>query len=97
MDETFDTIGAWAAHTFGCPLPELAAARANEEMAEMLKELALGFNDKADIEAADVVIVLSHYARSRGIDLQKLINEKMAVNRARDWAVSKHGIGYHKK
>lgn len=97
MDENCETIGIWAKHQFGVPKPELAAARANEEMAEMIKALAQGELEKADVEAADVVIVLCHYAAARGINLQEVINNKMAINRRREWGVSKYGIGYHKK
>lgn len=90
------TIGAWAQSTFGKPTPAVAAARANEEMAELLIALAKGDMDKADIEAADVVIVLCHYASSRGIDLWQIVSEKMEVNVARQWKVA-GGVGYHVK
>ena len=71
--ETQWTISAWATETFG-PASSHArvAARANEEMAELLR----GFTSSADIgklleEAADVVIVLYRLADRLGMDLDQ--------------------------
>lgn len=93
---TFEKIGHWAIQTFGEPKPMTAAARANEEMAELLMHVAKGEMGKASVEAADVVIVLCHLAASAGIDLQAVISEKMEINVARRWNVA-GGVGYHVK
>lgn len=50
---------------------------------------------KAGFELADVFIVLYGAAGFAGIDLQKAIDEKMAVNRARTWRTDEAGRGYH--
>lgn len=51
--------------------------------------------DKAIIEMADMVVVLSHMAASLGHDLQKAVDLKMRVNRARTWAITAEGTGTH--
>lgn len=61
--ETQKTITNWADETFG-PVNNnfRVAARANEEMAELLRALSVGDEEKAREEAADVVIVLARLA-----------------------------------
>ncbi len=70
--ETQESIAAWCEETFG-PAPSVAriAARANEEMAELLRHITSG-QDAEDIveEAADVVIVLYRVAHILGFHLQ---------------------------
>jgi hypothetical protein len=64
MNETQESISLWAEETFG-PVGSNArvAARANEEMAELLRALSTDdSNPKAAEEAADVVIVLCRLA-----------------------------------
>lgn len=96
-DETQDMISAWAEQTFG-PVGSNArvAARANEEMAELLRALtADDKHPKAAEEMADVVIVLMRLATRLGIDLLDEVDSKMRVNRARDWKRDGTGQGYH--
>ena len=66
--ETQETISAWAEETFGPAGSNLrVAARANEEMAELLRHLSSDpAHPKAPEEAADVVIVLSRLATRLG-------------------------------
>jgi NTP pyrophosphatase (non-canonical NTP hydrolase) len=97
MTENQKTVSKWAEETFG-PASSNArvAARANEEMAELLRCLT---NDdshpKAIEEAADVVIILYRLADRMGFDLMDEIDRKMEVNRARLWRLSPDGHGYH--
>lgn len=89
-------VARWADVTFG-PSPSNAriAARANEEMAELLRALTCDDNEpKAIEEAADVVIVLYRLVERMGGDLMQAIDAKMAVNRDRKWLVS-GGHGQH--
>jgi NTP pyrophosphatase (non-canonical NTP hydrolase) len=103
--ETQSTITAWITETFGEPAGKLSnpagklsiAARANEEMAELIMALAIGEGSPKVIEeCADIVILLYQLAERMGHDLHTAINAKMAVNRAREWTV-RNGIGYHER
>lgn len=97
MSETQATISAWADQTFG-PASSNArvAARANEEMAELLRALtADDAHPKATEEAADVVIVLCRLATRLGFDLWAEVERKMAINRDRQWKLTQDGHGYH--
>lgn len=91
------TVSTWANETFG-PSGSNArvAARANEEMAELLRALTADDNHpKAAEEVADIVIILYRLATRLGIDLYDEIDRKMEVNRKREWKLDKTGHGYH--
>ena len=96
-DETQKTVSAWTEATFGKASSNArVAARANEEMAELLRALTSDDNHpKAIEEAADIVIILYRLAERMGADLHDEINRKMAVNRQRQWNVDVDGHGYH--
>lgn len=97
MIESQFTIAAWAEETFG-PATSNAriAARANEEMAELLRHLTADDNHvEAAEEIADVIIVLCRLATRLGVNLNGEIVAKMAINRTRQWKVTKDGHGYH--
>lgn len=97
MIETQETISLWANQVFG-PAGSNArvAARANEEMAELLRALTADDNHpKAKEELADIVIVLYRLAWRLGINLHDEIDRKMAVNRTRTWSKDGTGHGYH--
>lgn len=97
MSETQYSVASWADETFG-PSGSNArvAARANEEMAELLRALtADDKHPKAAEEVADVVIILYRLATRLGIDLDDEIDRKMAVNRVRVWKRDNTGHGYH--
>ncbi len=97
MIESQATISAWAENTFG-PSSSNArvAARANEEMAELLRALTADDNNPGAIgEAADVVIVLFRLAGRMGESLMAEVDRKMAINRAREWKIDASGHGYH--
>jgi NTP pyrophosphatase (non-canonical NTP hydrolase) len=90
-------ISAWANETFGEPSSNARiAARANEEMTELLRALtADDEHPKAAEEIADVIIVLYRLATRLGCDIAEEIDRKMAINRGRKWNVTKDGHGYH--
>ena len=74
-------------------LEEFGEHMSREERAEVTFE-----PDKlAEIrdELADVMVVLLGAADEFGIDLQAALDQKMGVNRARDWRVSGPGLGRH--
>lgn len=95
--ETQKSISDWADSTFG-PAGSNArvAARANEEMAELLRCLTADDNHpKAAEELADTVIVLQRLGTRMGVDIQEEVNKKMGVNRTREWKLDNTGHGYH--
>lgn len=95
--ETQGSVAAWADATFGPSASNMRiAARANEEMAELLRALSVDdANSGAAVEVADVVIVLYRLARNLGVDLHAEVDRKMAINRAREWKLDGSGHGYH--
>lgn len=156
--ETQASISQWAEETFGPVSSNFrVAARANEEMAELLRVISIGDSKKVAEEAADVAIVISRLASRLSIildpsvvsprdhqgarhlaamaniklatlltylalddvshlagytlqelwwyleelcheleyDLSRLIDEKMAINRKRQWERDGSGHGYH--
>jgi NTP pyrophosphatase (non-canonical NTP hydrolase) len=97
MMETQETICAFADETFGPATSNMRiAARANEEMAELLRALSSDDNHpKAAEEIADVVIILHRLARNLGADLRTEIDRKMKINRLRTWRRDDTGHGYH--
>src|SRR5215207_7698528 len=98
MKETQGTINAWIGATFGEAGSNLSvAARANQEMSELMMALAVDDqHPKAVEEAADIVIILYRLAERFGADLHKAVEAKMAVNRRRTWNAA-NGHGYHVK
>ena len=100
MIETQRTIVEWADKEFG-PVSGLSrvAARANAEMAELLRVVTSNQSnmlENAVYEAADVVIILYRLADIAGFDLHSAIDAKMAINRNRKWDTSaSDGHGYH--
>ena len=98
--ETTESIGRWAADTFGeAGTDARVAARANEEMAELLRKVTSENPRSAEIieECADVAIVLARLVYRNGGQLWTAVEAKMAVNRAREWELDGTGHGYHVK
>lgn len=99
MKETQESISQWTEETFGTAGSNARViSRANEEMAELLRVVTIDDNHP-DIpeEIADVVIVLCRVATRIGVDINEEITKKMAINRARKWALDDSGCGYHKE
>lgn len=98
IGETTETIYAWSLATFGPVNPVAKGARANLEMAELLRELMFsGAPDAERVldEIADVVIVLASLAHHFGGDVWVAVERKMAVNRRRRWRIDGDGVGSH--
>lgn len=97
MTETQATISQWAEETFG-PVSSNArvAARANEEMAELLRALTVDdASPEVGPEIADVFIVLYRLADRMGFDAQKEVDRKMLTNHKRQWFRDGSGHRYH--
>jgi NTP pyrophosphatase (non-canonical NTP hydrolase) len=97
MNETQASISKWANETFGPSGTNMRiAARANEEMAELLRALSVDDNNQQALdECADVVIVLCRLVERLGGDFGELVDAKMVINRAREWNKDGSGHGYH--
>lgn len=95
--ETQLSISEWANDAFGPVGSNIrVAARANEEMAELIRALTVDdANPKASEEIADIVIILYRLAWRLGVDLHHEIDVKMAINRKREWKLDGSGYGYH--
>ena len=96
-NETQVTVSDWCEATFGTVSSNArVAARANEEMAELLRALTVDDNHpKAPEEMADVVIIFYRLATRMGADLMAEIDKKMTINREREWNLDGSGHGYH--
>lgn len=97
MKETQESISQWAETTFGPCSALSAATRANKEMSELLHKFAYGSDlaTKLD-EVADVAICLYRVASMLGGNLSRAIDDKMTINRAREWTMTPGGHGQHK-
>lgn len=97
MRESQESITQWSKETFGMAVSNVRiAARANEEMAELLRALSVDDkHPKAAEEIADVIIVLCRVAQNLGSDICEEIDRKMAINRGRAWKKDGSGHGYH--
>lgn len=95
--ETTESIAHWATETFGAAVSNArVAARANEEMSELLRCItADDQSPKAREEIADIVIVLARLSHRLGGDIWKDVEAKMQVNRRREWKKDGTGHGYH--
>ncbi len=95
--ESQQTIEQWATATFGPPSSNMRiAARANEEMAELIRALSADdSHPKAAEEVADVVIILCRLATYLGVNLWVEVERKMEINRQREWKLTGDGHGYH--
>jgi NTP pyrophosphatase (non-canonical NTP hydrolase) len=90
-----EAIGKWGNETFGkSASAAVIAARANVEMAELLRWLAKDPNGLADNtadEAADVAILLFRLAHHCHFDLLEAVSRKMDINIGRKWELANDG------
>ncbi|WP_417453253.1 dATP/dGTP pyrophosphohydrolase domain-containing protein [Kiloniella sp.] len=96
--ETQTTICDWAEKTFG-PVkdPGDLLKRALLETTELSESIEEHNIQEIGKETADVVILLYRLLDQYGLDLNKAINEKIAINRARKWEAKDDGTGSHVK
>ena len=95
--ETQSTIAGWGEETFG-PVgdPVALAKRTSIEMNELIEALEKGDTKEAERETADVLILLNRLGTTLGFDLTDAVDEKMKVNRARQWIPAGDGTGRHR-
>ena len=95
--ETSASIAEWAEDVFGEArrLDDLAE-RAIEELNELRGAIANAEpTSEITAEAADVAILLHRIVALCGADLADVVDQKMAINRARRWQPSGDGTGQH--
>ena len=100
MEENQKTISEWAIRTFGYPTEERAIARMLEEVEELKNIDPKDYNksfDEISNECADILITLYQVASTFSFDLQKCVEHKMQINRARKWEIAGDGTGQHVK
>lgn len=97
LEETPETITAWADDTFGPTHPAAIARRMRFEVQELLdawevvgdvpvNELSPEVLTDLQGECGDIYIMLVQVARKLGMDLREAATLKMQVNRGRRWA-----------
>lgn len=94
-----DEIGGWGDATFPKSTPETVLAHFREEVAELLEVAPMmpdhPSHDEAE-EAADVFLLLLHFAHKKGFSLFDVTERKMAINRARRWNTEPEPAGHFK-
>jgi len=96
--ESSKSINKWGRETFGDAASVKAyALRAQEELTELIKAIESGEPDKnIALEAADVTILLHRITGTLRLELYDAVDEKMAINRGRDWVPDGNGVGQHR-
>lgn len=79
-------VGEWAERIFGKATPASVLAHLTDEVIELCQaEGGAPMSDDPKGEAADVYLLLLHYAHKRGFSLYSAAAEKFKVNQARTW------------
>ena len=100
ISELQTKIGSWQYATFGPPDPQGQLRKLCQEARELNAEFAYEqekVTESVRLEAADVAIVLFGFCERMGIDLEKAITDKMAINRERKWTAQGDGTFQHIK
>ena len=100
LPELQTKIGSWQYATFGTLDPQAQLIKLCRESAELSAEFAYEqekVTEPVRLEAADVAIVLLGFCERVGIDLEKAIMDKMAINRERKWTAKVAGTFQHIK
>lgn len=80
-----ERIAEWADGQFGRQTLDNRFRKLKEELDELFEAYRAADEHGLRMEAADVAIVLMHLAHVAGFDLMLAVQEKMAINLARDW------------
>ena len=106
MSETQETISRWGWETFGATSAKKIAHR----MAQEVEELLEAFSEVPDVETpfvepgklkalqdecADIQIMLYQVAEELGAHLGTKVDEKMEINRKRQWKLDEFGNHQH--
>ncbi len=96
MIETQKSITGWCNNTFGPASNLTIVHRLKKELDELIKAVE---NDSEPseilLEAADMNIILRRLCGNLGMDLDSAVDQKMAINRKREWIAFGNGDGKH--
>lgn len=82
LDEFQKEVGEWGEAMFpGSSLLSIEK-HFHEEVKEFMSAATWG---EAEMEAADIVLLLLHFCHRRDVSLMQLMEAKMKVNRTRKW------------
>lgn len=99
LDEYQAEIGAWGNETFPKSTPDTVLAHFEEESEEFIEIAPMmpdhPRDDEAE-EAADVFLLLLHFAHKKGFSLLEVTERKMVKNRARIWSTEPEPAGHFK-
>ena len=101
LNEFQSFVGHWGCVTFPNATMESIAHHAQDEVIELRKALLFAPIDPvsqndADMDAADVFLLLLHYFHRRGVSLMDTAQAKMEINRARRWGTpDERGVVRH--
>lgn len=93
--ESQKSISDWAKATFG---PAKDGEALKKRVMDEIQEFVDAKNPVAEInEAADIVVTLFNLADYYGMDLMQMVDNKMGINRRRQWIAHGDGTGKHIK
>jgi NTP pyrophosphatase (non-canonical NTP hydrolase) len=99
LDEFQNEIGAWGDTTFPQSTPDTVLAHFWEEAQEFTAEslsIGRGTVHRREEEAADVLLLLLHFAHKTGFSLMDAAENKMTINRKRKWKTEPEPAGHFK-
>ena len=87
LDELQREIGEWGDATFPMSTIDSVMSHLSEEFVEFFDDWRNG-RDEQEIEAADCLVLLMHYAHKNGFSLSDAVERKMSINRTRTWSTT---------
>lgn len=95
VDEYQEEIGKWGDETFPYSSIGSVLSHLREEYGEFCADFYAG-NDKQEEELADMFLLMLHFAYKSGFSLFEKAEEKMEINRARNWNKTSEETGHFK-
>lgn len=97
MIETQKSIAGWCNNTFGPASNLTIVHRLKKELDELIESVENNSeSNEILMEAADINIILRRLCGNLGVDLDSAVDQKMAINRKREWEAFGNGDGRHK-
>lgn len=99
IKENSQSICDWGDSVFGkADTLKAYAIRAQEELRELIEAIDASETEEEIVgEAADVTILLHRLVGTIGLDLYSAVDNKMTINRQRQWGKDGNGTGRHIK
>lgn len=90
-------IKEWADSVFPGRTDASMFLKLYKEIGELIDATITGDNDAIAGECADLAILLLDFAKRKGINPSLAIQEKLAINRGREWRITPIGVMQHVK